>query len=82
MVITYFIAYDIGPTQATEATLLPLGVGSEGELRSLLPTVSIQLGFKVHIQSKLLQYTPVRGTHSSYDLGCTLQSRTVASKLE
>ena len=30
--------------------------------------------FNVHIQSKLLQHTPVMGTHSSYQLGC--QSRT------
>ena len=26
--------------------------------------------FNVHIQSKLLQHTPVMGTHSSYKLGC------------
>ena len=28
------------------------------------------LVFNVHIQSKLLWYTPVMGTHSSYQLGC------------
>ena len=30
----------------------------------------VQLGFNVHIQSKLLYHTPVMGTHSSYQLGC------------
>ena len=28
--------------------------------------VCIQLGFNVHIQSKLIWYTPVMGTHSGY----------------
>ena len=31
---------------------------------------SVQLRFNVHIQTKLLQHTPVMGTHSSYELGC------------
>ena len=31
---------------------------------------SIQLGFNMHIQSKLLYHMPVMGTHSSYQLGC------------
>ena len=31
---------------------------------------SVQLDFNVHIQSKLLQHTPVMGTQSSYQLGC------------
>ena len=26
--------------------------------------------FSVHIKNKLLQHTPVMGTHSSYQLGC------------
>ena len=30
---------------------------------------SIQSGFNMHIQSQLLQHTPVTGTHSSYQLG-------------
>ena len=35
-----------------------------------VPTPLSLLGFDVHIQSKLLEHTPVMGTHSSYQLGC------------
>ena len=35
-----------------------------------IKTISIQLGFNVHIQSMLLQYMPVKGTHSSFQLDC------------
>ena len=38
-------------------------------IRSSVLFSSVQLGFNVHIQSKLLQHTPVMGTHSSYQLG-------------
>ena len=37
--------------------------------------ISIQLVFKVHIQSRRLYHRPVIGTHSGYELGCV--SRTV-----
>ena len=33
-------------------------------------SMSMSIRFNVHIQSKLLQHTPVMGTQSSYQLGC------------
>ena len=50
-------------------------VHHEGTLLSQIKSIR----FNVHIQRKLLQHTPVMGTHSSYQLCCL--SRTVCQQL-